>query len=556
MIKKWGLYLVLALLITLSLLLPACSAVRTTVIPSSIQSPSPALATSEFNLTILHTSENHGHWDPEEVSKVSQGGIARRATLVRQLRSEIPNTLLVDSGDISQGTLYFALKRGAEGRDFYNLLGYDAVVPGNHELDPGPKVLADNFLNGALFSVVLANMDFSAEPSLTGKIPPYVIKTIGGEKIGIFGLITEEAAITSNIGPNIKVKDTAQAARDTIVKLTGQGVNKIILLSHLGFPADLDIAAKVEGIDVIVSGHTDTLMGDSSALDPSLGKPASPYPCVVKSPSGHQTVIVHAYIWGRLLGCLNLVFDAEGEITGWNGNPIFVDKNIADDPAVAQQLAALAAALKELMITIIGRTNVELDGRKATVRNQESNLGNLVADAMLWSTQSDRTRIALANGGGLRASIPVGEISYGKVLECLPFGNCLVQFDLTGAEVLAALENGLSTIEIDPEKSGGRFLQVAGIKFSADLKQPAGSRVTEVMVGAPLSGYQPLDITAAYRIVTLDFMYNGGDGYTMFKNGRNLRGGDVPEDLVVIDYLKAHSPVSSRLEDRITLIKP
>jgi 5'-nucleotidase/UDP-sugar diphosphatase len=555
--QKWALNLVLSVLIGLTMLFPACGPTAATSITTSSPAPaSPALQTAPYSLTILHTSENHGHWEPVEASKVSQGGIARRATLVKQLRSAITNTLLLDSGDISQGTLYFAQNKGSEGREFYNLLGYDAVVPGNHEFDPGPALLADNFLNGAQYSVVLANVDFSAEPLLAGRIPACIVKTIGGEKIGIFGLVTEELVTTSNVGPNIKMKDTTQAARDTVAALARQGVNKVILLSHLGFPADQELASKVAGIDVIVSGHTDTLMGESATLDPSLGKPASPYPFVVNSPAGHRTLIIHAYIWGRLLGRLNLVFNAGGEITGWDGGPILVDKSIVEDPIVAQRLASLAASLNDLKKQVIGRTTIELDGRKASVRNRESNLGNLIADAMLWSTRSDGTLIALANGGGIRASIPAGDISYGQVLECLPFGNRLVQFDLPGDDLADALENSLSKMEADPETSNGRFLQVAGLKFKADLTRPLGSRVTSVLVGSAELGFKPLDKTAVYRVAALDFMFNGGDGYTMLQNGRNLHGGDVPEEMVLIDYLKAHSPVNPRLEDRITFMKP
>jgi 5'-nucleotidase / UDP-sugar diphosphatase len=533
--RQWS-SVILLVIITLSLLVQGC------------KTPTP------YQLTILHTSDNHGHWESGEISKVSQGGIARRATLVKELRAEITNTLLVDSGDISQGTRYFARYKGSEGRDFYNLLGYDAVVPGNHEFDAGPAVLANNVLNDARYSVVLANVDFSTEPLLDGKIPPFVVKIIGGEKIGIFGLVTEELVTSSNVGPNIRMKDTIQAARDTITAIKSQGVNKIILLSHLGFPADQVIASEVDGIDVIVGAHTDTLMGESSTLDASLGKPTSPYPCVVNSSAGHQTLIVHAYNWGRLLGRLNLVFDASGEITHWDGIPVFVDKNIADDAAVAQILAERKKGIDNPLP--VGQTNTDLDGRKAIVRNQESNLGNLIADAMLWSTRYDGTRIALANGGGIRASIPTGEITDGQVLETLPFGNRLVQFDLPGIDLAAALENGLSKMEADPEASNGRFLQVSGLKFSADLTKPAGSRVTSILVGSTKTGFEPLDKTAVYRIVALDFMFNGGDGYTMLQKGRNLRGGDVPQEMVLIDYLQTHSPVNPQLEGRITLINP
>ena len=138
-------------------------------------------------------------------------------------------------------------------------------------------------------------MDFSKEPLLAGKIAPFIVKTVGGEKVGIFGLVTDEVKVTSSPGPNVKMKDTIQAARDAVAELSRQGVNKIILLSHLGFPADIDLAGKVDGIDVIISGHTDTLMGNPAKLDASLGTPVSPYPAEVKSPAGGRTLIAHAF---------------------------------------------------------------------------------------------------------------------------------------------------------------------------------------------------------------------------------------------------------------------
>ena len=532
---------------------------NTAAISPIVGGPGPTSASTPpadpYKLTILHTSENHGHWTPVEVSKVSEGGIARRATLVRELRAETPNTLLLDSGDISQGTLYFTQYKGAEGRDFYNLLGYDAVVTGNHDFDLGPKSLADNLLTGAKFSMVAANMDFSREPELAGKIQPAVIKTVGGERIGIFGLVTEETAITSSPGPNVKVMDPTQAARDAVAKLSAQGVNKIVLLSHLGFPADRELASEVPGIDVIVSGHTETLMGDPAKIDASLGRPSLPYPVSVNGSSGGPTLIVHAFTWGRLLGRLGLIFNAAGEIVKWEGEPIFINSKISDDPVVAQKLADLAKPLDELKKQVIGQTLVDLDGRRSTVRNQESNLGNMVADATLWATTRDKTQIALVNGGGMRASIPAGDISIAQVMEALPYGNRLVQIDLTGADVIAALENGVSMIETDAEKSAGRFLQVGGLKFIADLSQPVGSRIAEVQVGTAVSGYVPIDKGATYRVVTLDFMYGGGDGYTMLKNGQNTRGGDVPEEQAVIEYIKSHSPVSPQVEGRIALAR-
>ena len=381
--QRWSPIFIAAAIILTSLVVSCSTAstpVATTVTmpgQTTTTSPGPTTATpaaGPYNLTILHTSENHGHWAPVEVSKVSEGGIARRATLVNEVRSEVPNTLLLDSGDISQGTLYFSQYKGAEGRDFYNLLGYDAIVTGNHDFDLGPKVLAENLVTGAKFSVLAANVDFSKEPALSGKIQPSVIKTVGAEKVGIFGLVTEETAVTSSPGPNVKFMDPTQAARDTVAELSRQGVNRIVLISHLGFPADQELAAKVPGIDVIVSGHTETLMGDPAKIDASLGKPALPYPVSVNNTSGGRTLIVHAFTWGRLVGRLNLVFNPAGELVSWDGEPVFVDKKIADDPVIAQKLADLTKPLDELKKQVIGQTMVDLDGRRATVRNQESNL--------------------------------------------------------------------------------------------------------------------------------------------------------------------------------------
>ncbi len=513
----------------------------------------PVVAAGDFKLTLLHTSENHGHWETMTFSNVSQGGIARRATLVKKLRAEIPNTLLLDSGDVSQGTLYYLPYQGKEGRDFYNLLGYDAVTMGNHEFDLGPKVLADNFVNGANFSIVLANVDVSNEPTLAGKIPPFVVKTVGGEKIGIFGMVTDELPTNSRAGPNVKMKDAAQTVKDVVTQLNSQGVNKIILLSHRGYDEDKKLASQVDGIDVIVSGHTVTLLGDPAKLDKSLGAPDGPYPTMVNNPGGGRTAIVHDYLWGRQLGRLDLTFDDQGVLQSASGDPILVDKNIADDPVVAQKLTELAAPLASLKTQKVGNTTVDLEGDARVVRNKESNLGDLIADAMLFSTTNDKTQIALMNGGGIRASVKAGDVTNADVLLVLPFGNRLVQFDVTGADLLAALENGVSQVNADPGQSGGRFPQVGGLKFSADLSKPVSSRITDVQIGSAQSGFKPLDKAATYRVVTNDFVAAGLDGYTVLKNAKNVKGGDVPLDQSLREYFQAKSPLNPRVEGRITI---
>ena len=265
----------------------------------------------EYKLTVLHTGENHGHWE-SFTATISVGGIARRATAAQKARAEGGNVVMVDTGDISQGSLYHVQHRMVEARDLYNAVGYEVVTFGNHEFNFGPKTLADNFVTGAKFGIVNTNLDFSAEPALAGKIPTTLVKTIGGEKVGFIGLVIDGVGTVSSPGPNIKVKDAVDSAKAAIADLEKQGVNKIILLSHRGYNDDLRLAAQLDGVDVVVGGHTNTLLGDAAKLDKSLGAPEGPYPAVVKAPNGNPVLVAHASEWGKLLGRINVTFDAKG----------------------------------------------------------------------------------------------------------------------------------------------------------------------------------------------------------------------------------------------------
>lgn len=521
--------------------------------PSAALPPSPT-AIPTFRIGIVHTSENHGRWQPGSVEGASQGGIARRATLFQKVRAEGGNVLFLDSGDISQGTLFFSVYKHAEGREFYNLLGYDAVSPGNHEFDFGPEVFAENFVKDARFSIVLANVDMSGEPALTGKIPPFVVKTVGSERIGLFGMVTH------NLPPRvrtIRMKDPVATAKEMVTALTAQGVNKIILISHRGYPEDIALASKVDGIDIIVSGHTLTLLGDAEKLDKTLGKPVGPYPTVVKSPSGDPVLVVHAFVWGRTVGRLNVTFNEKGVVTAWDGGLILVDNSFVEDPAVAARVAELARPVEALKKQVIGKSLIDLDGELQAVRNRETNLGNLITDAMLAATAWDNTQIALTNGGAIRVSIKAGDVTIGQIFEALPFENRLVHFDLKGSDLLAALEHGVSRIDLaNPGRSSGRFLHVAGLRFTADLTKPVGQRIPKAEVGSTTAGFKPLDPNATYRVVADTFIFYGGSGFAMLERATNVLGGDVPMEEALFEYIRATSPISPRVEGRITLITP
>ncbi len=263
--------------------------------------------------------------------------------------------------------------------------------------------------------------------------------------------------------------------------------------------------------------------------------------------------MVHAHNWGRFLGRLDVPFDSAGIPVSWGGAPIF----IGEQATVAGVLDELAAPLDEFTSTINGETELFLDGERLTVRNAESNLGNLITDAMLWATRSDGTMIALQNGGGIRASITPGEISLAQVLTVLPFGNRMTQFDLSGVDIIAALENGVSEIDLEnPGESGGRWPHVAGLQISIDLTQEPGSRITLVEVRSADGSFEPIDSEATYRLVTNNFLFDGGDGYDMFAQGTNVRGGDILLSEAVTNYITEKSPLNSEVEGRLLIATP
>ena len=504
-----------------------------------------AWAEGPITVTILHTDDTHAHLEPfEPFGQPLQGGIARRYTAIQQVKAEGGNVILVDGGDAFQGTLFFNQWQGEEEAYFMNALGYQAMAVGNHEFDSGPTALA-NFIQKANFPVLSANVDASAEPALAGLIPAYTVLEVAGEKIGVFGLTTEETVFISSPGPNVVFKDAAESAKATVAELEAQGINKIIALTHLSYNEDLTLAAAVDGIDVIVGGHSHTLLG-------SMEGAKGPYPTVVTSPAGDTVLIVHAYEWGKYLGRLDVTFTADGKVESYSGEPIFIDESIAEDAAIVADVAQYAEPIETLRATVIGQAAVDLEGTRELVRSQETNLGNLICDAVLWGTAAENTQICILNGGGIRASIPAGDVTMGQVLEVLPFGNQIATFGLKGSDVWAALENGVSQFE----DQKGRFPQVGGLEYTFDPSQAVGSRIVSVEVKNADGSYGPIDLNAVYEVASNDFMRHGGDGYDMFADDAidPYDAGALLADSVA-EYIGAHAPVSPAVEGRITKVE-
>ncbi len=511
-----------------------------------------AVPAAAFELTILHTNDVHGRLaptppfgsecTPEHIAENKcLGGAARLASAIAAARAEGGLVLLLDAGDQFQGTLFYTHYKGQAAVQVMNRLGYDAMAVGNHEFDDGPKNLA-RFAEAAQFPLLAANMDVSAEPALAELVAPWVVLEAGGEQIGMIGLITEETPSISSPGANIRFSALAGALRRAVAELETKGIDKIIALGHVGYWRDMDLARAVDGVDIIVGGHSHTYL---SSDDPAA---AGPYPTVAKSPGGETVLIVQAYQWSRYLGRLDVSFDEAGRVSAWNGAPVLMDNAVAEAPGMAELVARLNEPLHEIRNEVVGRSDAVFGN--GSCRQSECALGNLVADIMLWRTRGEGSEIALANGGGIRAGLPAGPVTRGDVLQVMPFGNTLATFGLKGADLLNALEHGL----VRP--GAGGFLQVAGMRFRWDPSRPAGARVVSAEVRGSDGKFAPLDKARIYRLVSNNFLRRGGDGYNVLRDKAidAYDFGPVLADAAVA-YLATHAPIAPGLEGRITGVK-
>lgn len=521
----------------------------------------PAIAQEDtgFTLTILHTNDTHSHIEQfagsgstcseeQAAEGVCVGGVARRATMLAALMGTATNPILVDAGDQFQGSLFYTEYRGEEAAEFMAMLGYQAMAIGNHEFDDGPANLA-RFIDSVGLPVLSANINASGDPDLTGKILPYTVLDVGGEQIGVIGLTTITTPFSSSPGDTVAFGEYVTLLEPVVAELEAQGINKIVLLSHIGYEDDQTLAAAIDGVDIIVGGHSHTLLANT------IEDASGPYPTVVDSPSGAPVLIVQAEAYGKYLGNLEVAFDTDGVAAAWQGEPILLDASVAEDPDVLARVQALAQPLEELRTTVVGQSTIDLDGSRASCRFGECAMGNLIADAMLWATQNDGTQVAIENGGGIRASLPAGNITMGGVLEVLPFGNMAATFGLKGSDLLLALENGVSRAENPDNEGTGRFPQVAGIRFSWNGSQPAGARVLSAEVLDADGSFSPVDPDAVYQVVTNDFLRRGGDEYTIFAEAAiNPYDFGAPLDQLLADYIAAFSPVNPTVEGRITRV--
>ncbi len=501
------------------------------------------IAMAETKLTILHTNDFHDRFEP--ISKYDStcraednaegkcfGGIARMITAVNAARERAGEAhLLLDAGDQFQGSLFFTQYGGALAAEFMTALDYDAMAVGNHEFDNGPVGLAE-FLQGVSFPVLSANIDVSQDNQLADRVGKSTVLEVAGTKVGVVSVLAEDTPETSSPGKTVVFSSSVDAAQAEIDALAADGVNKIVLLTHVGLPEDKRLAQELTGVDLIIGGHSHTLLSNTAE------RAAGPYPTVENG-----VPIFQAYAYGKYLGEISVTFDDAGTVTEISGEPILLDASVAEDAAAVARMQELAKPLEELRGKVVSESAELIEGSRDVCRAMECPMGNLVADAMLARVADQGIQIAIQNGGGLRASIDAGEVTMGEVLTVLPFQNTLSTFEVTGATMVEALENGVGQIE----DGAGRFPQVAGMSYVFDAAAAPGSRISDVKVGGA-----PIEMDKVYGVVSNNYVRNGGDGYGMFVDAANAY--DFGPDLadVTAEFLAENAPYQPYTDGRIS----
>lgn len=517
-------------------------------------------ALADYELNILHINDFHSRIESinkfdstcsaeEEGKNECFGGAARLLTAINQTRDALKaggkNVLLLNAGDNFQGSLFYTTYKGTVEAEMLNAMKFDAMTVGNHEFDDSEDGLA-GFLDKVQFPVVTANVVATAASKIGDRVKPSIVLEVGGQKIGIVGAVANDTAELATPGPNITIAEDVAKISEQVQKLKQDGVDKIIALTHVGYPRDLEFIAKIPDVDVVVGGHSHTLLSNTDQ------KAEGPYPTLVDNPGGYKVPVVQAGQYSKYLGDLKVVFDDNGVVKESKGDPILVDSSFKPDEATLKRIDELKAPIEALKAKVVGTSEGPIEGDRKICRVKECSMGNLVADATLARVKDQGVTIAFANSGGLRSSIDGGDVSMGEVLTVLPFQNTVATFQLKGEDIRAALENGVSQID----DGAGRFMQVSGMKYSFDRSKPAGSRVVSVEVKEG-DAFVPLNPAKTYIVAANNYVRTGGDGFKVFAT-KAINAYDFGPNLeeAVAAYITANSPYKPYTDGRIAEVTP
>jgi len=454
---------VTALLCALLLLLTACGAANREPVAGGLE------------LRILHVNDTHAflagtdaHMNACFEATDCRGGLARVSAAIRAARHEQDNVIALDAGDQFQGTLFYSVNKWPMIAAADALLPYDAMTLGNHEFDEGCRELA-RFLEVQPLPVLAANLAPQQGCPLAGsRIRPYLVQTIRGTRVGIIGLANDDVTALAAACPQTTFRDARTTLQHYIAELEAQGIRHIIAVTHLGLERDKELARSVNGVDVIVGGHSHTYLGPGST--------EGPYPIVEHAPDGAPVLVVTAARATRYLGDLSITFDAAGIPAAWTGGPRELVPALPQEEAMTRLVANYAETLVRYRTEIVGRHNVKMPDGMEACRKGDCFSGLLTADAFLEYGRKQGARLALVNGGGIRAALPAGDISRGDLLALHPFDGQVHVREYSGEQIMAALEHAVS----GPDGEGPQLLQVAGLTYTADTSRPAGQRLGDL----------------------------------------------------------------------------
>lgn len=483
------------------------------------------------HIVILHTNDVHGGID----------GYASVAALKDAYEAAGAQVLLMDAGDFIQGSTSVNVSEGATAVELMNMAGYDVATTGNHEFDFGYANLK-TLMESADFPILAADA-FTAEGDLAMDGDNLTFQ-LGDVTVGVFGLATPETATKAHPakleGVTFLAEDELFAcAQEQVDELTAAGCDYIIALGHLGIDEEstgnrsIDLLENVTGIDVFIDGHSHSTQSDIAEETNGTGMVG-------------DTILTSTGTQLESVGVVDIAADGTIDASTISMEDVNATEGFTPDQDIATRVSEINAQIEEDMGQVIGTSEVDLDGVRENVRASETNLGDLITDAMLWQAGQDNEEVdaAITNGGGIRASIAAGDITKKSVNDVLPFGNTLYVVEVTGAELLEALE---ASTYCTPEPVGA-FPQVAGIEFTINTgaaydagenypgttyAEPASiNRVTILTVGG-----QAFDVDATYTIVTNDFMAAGGDTYYAFSAAESGYDTGISLDQVVMDYI-------------------
>ena len=510
-----------------------------------------------FNLTILHTNDLHSHDQSFSERGKKLGGMARLAHLIRSYRAQNPQAVTIDAGDIFQGTPFFTIYKGEVEVEMLNRAGYDLYTIGNHEFDCGGINLAKQ-LQSAKFQILNCNLDCTELPELGKLLKPSVVKTINGQKVGFVGAITPDIDSLSLTRDGAKLKtgaytpssehnfsDANSAARDLswlapikeqVDKLSAEGVDKIILITHCGVEVDKIIAGELPAVDAIIGGHSHTRLDK---------------PIVVTHKDGSSTLIVQTGCYSRNLGKFDLVFNKDGRVNlaETQYKLIHVDEKIPEDKDVKDALIAKQAPVLALRDTHVSTAGGDFDNNFRIMKT-DSALGDLICDSFVDNDEAKKegVEVALENRGGIRSRLEEGPVSLEKVEEILPFDNRMIYATVTGARLRSQIEHSIDSA------TGGKFLDVAGLKFAWDPSKPAGSRLVFILAHKD-NHWLSLKDDQTYKMAMTDYSFSGGEGYD-FKDAQAIKKTEKKLNLYLRHYLEVHKSIKPQWPNRICPVSP